>query len=70
MRGTDEAVVAYEALLREWPRLRAWLDEDREGRRLHHQLTEAASGWESEGRDPAALYRGSRLAAAEAQLPD
>ena len=31
--GTVE--VAHEALLREWPRLRGWLDEDAEGRRLH-----------------------------------
>jgi WD40 repeat protein len=57
--------VAHEALLREWPRLRVWLDEDREGRRLHHQLTEAASRWESDGLDHAALYRGTRLAAAQ-----
>jgi WD40 repeat protein len=63
--GEGTAEVTHEALLREWPRLAAWLDEDREGRRLHRQLTDAASGWQSEGRDPAALYRGSRLAAAE-----
>ncbi len=31
--------VAHEALIREWPRLRAWLDEDREGRRIHRHLT-------------------------------
>ena len=34
--GTAE--VAHEALLREWPRLRDWLEEDAEGRRLHHHL--------------------------------
>src|SRR5262249_40626409 len=27
--------VAHEALLREWPRLRDWLEEDRAGQRLH-----------------------------------
>ena len=33
---SDGAVeVAHEALLREWPRLRGWLEEDAEGRRLH-----------------------------------
>jgi WD40 repeat protein len=57
--------VAHEALLREWPRLRAWLEEDRDGRRLHRQVTEAAAAWAAEGRDPAALYRGTRLGAAE-----
>jgi WD40 repeat protein len=57
--------VAHEALLREWPRLRAWLEEDRDGRRLHRQLTEAAAAWAAEGRDPGALYRGTRLGAAQ-----
>ena len=33
-----EVEVAHEALLREWPRLRGWLEEDAEGRRLHRQL--------------------------------
>jgi DNA-binding SARP family transcriptional activator/class 3 adenylate cyclase/WD40 repeat protein len=60
----DTVEVAHEALLREWPRLRAWLEEDREGRHLHRQLTEGAVAWEAEGRDPSALYRGVRLAAA------
>jgi WD40 repeat protein len=53
--------VAHEALLREWPRLREWLVEDREGRRLHRQLGEASTHWDGERRDPAGLYRGTRL---------
>ena len=60
--GTAE--VAHEALLREWPRLRAWLEEDIEGRRLHQHLTHAAGEWADAGRDPAELYRGTRLGAA------
>ena len=56
--------VAHEALLREWPRLRAWLEEDRDGRRQQRHLMAAASGWEALERDPAELYRGPRLAAA------
>jgi WD40 repeat protein len=60
--GTVE--VAHEALLREWPRLRAWLEEDAEGRRLHHHLIHAAAEWQASGRDPAELYRGARLASA------
>jgi WD40 repeat protein/tRNA A-37 threonylcarbamoyl transferase component Bud32 len=61
----DQSVeVAHEALLREWPRLRAWLDEDRDGRRLQRHLMAAAGGWEALDRDPAELYRGPRLAAA------
>jgi DNA-binding SARP family transcriptional activator/class 3 adenylate cyclase/WD40 repeat protein len=57
--------VAHEALLREWPRLRTWLEEDRDGRRLHRHLTEATAAWAAEGRDTGALYRGTRLGAAQ-----
>ena len=60
--------VAHEALLREWPRLRSWLEDDREGRRRHRQLTEAAAAWQAGGRDPAELYRGSRLSPAREWL--
>ena len=56
--------VAHEALLSEWPRLRSWLEEDAEGRRLHLHLIGAAREWRDSGRDPAELYRGARLAAA------
>ena len=58
--GTLE--VAHEALLREWPRLRGWLEEDAEGRRLHQHLINAAREWQAGGRDPGELYRGARLA--------
>ena len=54
--------VAHEALLREWPRLVQWLEEDAEGRRLHRHLTAASRDWAGTGRDPGDLYRGSRLA--------
>ena len=60
--GTVE--VAHEALFREWPRLRGWLEEDAEGRRLHQHLIHAAAEWQGSGRDPAELYRGARLASA------
>ena len=56
--------VAHEALLREWPRLREWLEEDAEGRRLHGHVIRAAKEWDQADRDPAELYRGARLAAA------
>jgi WD40 repeat protein len=56
--------VAHEALIREWPRLRGWLNEDRESLRVHRHLTRSAGAWEAMGRDPGELYRGARLAAA------
>jgi WD40 repeat protein/DNA-binding SARP family transcriptional activator len=62
---TEDAVeVAHEALLREWPRLRGWLDEDVQGRALHRHLIGAAREWDRSGRDPGELYRGARLTAA------
>jgi WD40 repeat protein len=56
--------VAHEALLRQWPRLREWIDEDAEGRRLRVHITQAAAEWDAGGRDQSELYRGARLAAA------
>jgi WD40 repeat protein/DNA-binding SARP family transcriptional activator len=66
--GTAE--VAHEALIRQWPQLREWLDEGRERLRLHRQLTEAAQGWQELERDPGALYRGTRLARAGAWIEE
>ena len=63
-RGDGTVAVAHEALIREWPRLRAWLDEDRDGLRLHRHLAATASAWDGLGRESAELYRGPRLAAA------
>ena len=62
--GAGVVELSHEALLREWPRYRGWLDEDRVGRRLHAHLTAAAGEWEARGRDHGDLYRGARLAAA------
>ncbi|MGH3824508.1 MAG: hypothetical protein ACRDRA_16990, partial [Pseudonocardiaceae bacterium] len=62
--GEATVDVAHEALIREWPTLRGWLAEDREGLRIHRRLTEAAAEWETLGRDPEALYRGGRLVTA------
>lgn len=53
--------VAHEALIREWPTLRDWLNQNREGLILHRQLTEDANDWLKLGRDSGALYRGMRL---------
>ena len=62
--GDGTAEVTHEALLREWPRLARWLEEDRDGRRLHHRVAAAAVEWNTADRDPAELYRGTRLEAA------
>ncbi|MFD9410571.1 helix-turn-helix domain-containing protein [Streptomyces sp. NPDC059989] len=58
----SEAVeITHEALLHAWPRLRGWIHADRAGLLIHQQLSHAAAEWEREGRDPSALYRGTRL---------
>ena len=53
--------IAHEALLREWPRLRSWIEEDRESIGALTRLREATATWVELGRDPGALYRGARL---------
>ncbi len=60
--GTAE--LAHEVLIRRWPTLRQWVDEDREGIRLHRRLGAATRLWEASGREPGDLYRGTRLDAA------
>ena len=62
--GDGEVEVAHEALLREWPRFTAWLEESREERRLRAHLAASAREWAARGRDPAEFYRGARLASA------
>ena len=62
--GEDTVEVAHEALIREWPTLREWLTQDREGLLLHRQITEAAHEWELLERDAGSVYRGARLAQA------
>lgn len=62
--GGETVEVAHEALLREWPRLRGWLEHDAEARRVHRHITLAARDWDAGGRDPGELYRGARLASA------
>jgi DNA-binding SARP family transcriptional activator/WD40 repeat protein len=57
----DTVEVAHEALLREWPRLRTWLEDDVQGRRVHRRLGDAAHSWEASARDPSGLYRGTHL---------
>jgi WD40 repeat protein/DNA-binding SARP family transcriptional activator/ABC-type branched-subunit amino acid transport system substrate-binding protein len=62
--------VAHEALIREWPRLREWLNQDRESLRIHRQLTRAAEEWERLGRDEGSLYRAARLSQADTWAAD
>ena len=67
----DDCVqIAHEALITGWPRLRGWIDQDRERMRQHRRLTEAARGWLEHDHDPGALYRGTSLSRAEDLFAD
>ncbi|QUH03946.1 helix-turn-helix domain-containing protein [Saccharopolyspora erythraea] len=57
----DGIEITHEALIRSWSRLRQWIDADREGVRLHRELTAATTTWEHLAHDPGALYRGAQL---------
>lgn len=60
--GRPTVEIAHEALIRDWPRLRGWLDEERDRLRAQHRITQASADWEATGREEAQLYRGARLA--------
>ncbi|RLL70284.1 WD40 repeat domain-containing protein [Streptomyces sp. Z26] len=61
--------LAHEALITVWPRLRAWIDAERDRLRVHRALSEAARTWQALGRENAALHAGSRLTAARDAFP-
>jgi WD40 repeat protein/DNA-binding SARP family transcriptional activator len=58
---TPTVEVAHEALLREWGRLREWLDGSRDDLRMQRVLGGAAADWEKSGREESFLLRGVRL---------
>ncbi|HET6950070.1 MAG TPA: hypothetical protein VFI47_06835 [Acidimicrobiales bacterium] len=61
----QESTVAltHDSLLRAWPRLTAWIDEDRDAFGMQRGVTEATLAWEEADRDPDQLARGLRLEA-------
>jgi len=62
--GTREPTleVAHEALIREWKRVREWLDLSRGDVRLQRVLAGEANEWLKSGRDSSFLLSGARLA--------
>ena len=55
--------LAHEALVREWPRLRQWVSEDRESIRALRNLRAAANNWRDSEFEESELHRGARLEA-------
>ena len=57
--------VALESLLRQWDELAEWLREQRHELQVADDVERADTAWKSNGKDPAWLLAGSRLADAE-----
>lgn len=53
--------VAHEALIRNWPRLVGWLEDERERMRRRIRLTASAQQWQALNHDPSVLLRGVLL---------
>ncbi|MCA1706009.1 MAG: TIR domain-containing protein [Actinobacteria bacterium] len=62
LSGAPVVDITHEALIRGWPDLRRWIDEDRERLRAQRHLTESATDWGQRGREDDDVYRGARLA--------
>jgi WD40 repeat protein/DNA-binding SARP family transcriptional activator len=58
----DTVELAHEALLREWPRLRGWIQETQDVRRVQRSLSTEARTWVRLDRDEGLLLRGALLA--------
>ena len=57
----DRAQLSHDVLLRAWPRLRGWLEEDQASWIFYGQLADAADAWHDSHDDPSFLYRGAQL---------
>ena len=65
--GEETLEVAHEALIRRWPRLRQWINDDREALAIAEELRRSALDWSRQGEHPTYLeHRGRR---AEALAP-
>src|SRR5262249_1802721 len=74
--GSDDAArpmveVAHEALIRTWPRLRGWIDANREKLRARAAVLQAKAEWEQQSRrDDLLLPAGFQLERARTLLAD
>ncbi len=68
--GFETVEIVHEALIYDWPRLRAWLDEARAFRLWQERLRGLLRQWEGSEHDPRALLRGLLLNEAERWFAD
>jgi WD40 repeat protein len=57
----DDVEIAHEVLLSAWPRLRQWIDADREGLLILSRLREPIRAWSENPHDQSTLVGGARL---------
>ncbi|MFC4011304.1 NACHT and WD repeat domain-containing protein [Nonomuraea purpurea] len=60
-QNQDTVEITHEALLSAWPRLREWVEADREVLITHHALADAARRWHRHGRERGDLLQGTAL---------
>lgn len=60
----DSVEITHEVLLRSWPRLREWIDADRDWLRIRQRIMADAQAWHDSARDISLLYRGANLVTA------
>ncbi|MET0164841.1 MAG: hypothetical protein ABW318_07555, partial [Vicinamibacterales bacterium] len=61
VNAQQDVDISHESFIRNWGRLRTWVEEESRSRRIYSKLAEAASSW---ARGEASLYRGPELAEA------
>lgn len=67
--GIDVVDVAHESLIRSWPRVRRWIDENRGFQQWRLRLRDSALEWAKKA-DNGLLLRGARLLEAEARCAE
>ncbi len=68
--GGTTVEITHEALIRGWPELRKWIEQDRERLRQRRLLTDAAGEWERSGRsDAGLLFAGARWRSGRSRAP-
>ncbi|OQX27135.1 MAG: hypothetical protein BWK80_06860 [Desulfobacteraceae bacterium IS3] len=67
-KDLETVEIVHEALIRNWQKLKNWMNEDRDFRVWQERLRTALRQWESCNKDEGALLRGVPLAEAEENL--
>ncbi len=68
LRKLDFVDVAHEELIRQWPRVKEWMIEDKELARQVDNLRRATQNWLHENKKPDLLYRGALLLQIEEKI--